>query len=269
MAVATRQPEHDRDVERLTLVPAPHAPPRKPRFRRFHAAAVAAAFLYLGAMLVAWEIVQSAWYSDRQPVPEAAAAPGALALDRADRAALRTLAARAQRSVYPIETTSGPAGSGFVGWVMQGESYVITAHLALAGVLSAGGTTVFVRDGDELRTGRVIRQDAAGGLALIRLPGELGRPLWQRRAEAAELEAGSPAFVIAAGSETAVGEGLAVEAQDGRFTVRAQPGARSLGAPVIGEDGRIAGVVVQAGPGALAYAVPIEAACDTGIRRCS
>jgi len=247
---------------------------KRPRRRRFHVAALLAAVAYVGGAYVAYEIYRSAWYGEER----VAGGPGGAAGDSAaaevpqvsaqDRAAMRALAARAQRSVYVVETAGSGRGSGFVAWVIRGESYVMTAHAAVAPVLREGGRTVFVRRGPQIWTGRIVRAHRPNGLVLIRVPADLGRPLWQERAAADRLEPGTVALVVPAGSGRPIGEGTAGAKSRGRIPVRAHAEPLNLGAPVLGANGRIAGVVTDTGTGGLNQVVPIEAACDAEIRRC-
>jgi hypothetical protein len=250
--------------------------PRRPRRRRFHIAAILAAALYFGAAYVAYELYRSAWVAEERIASGPGDATGAdggggqaPAATPQDRAALLALAERAQESVVIVESSGSGQGSGFVAWVMQGDSYVMTARRAVRSTLDGGGRTVFVRRGSQIWTGRVIRAHQANGLALIQVNADLGRPLWQQRGDADELEPESPALVVPAGPETAIGEGMAGPQQEGRIPVHAQGEPLNLGAPVLGGNGRIAGVVTQTEPGGINQVVPIEAACAAEIRRCS
>jgi hypothetical protein len=251
--------------------------PRKPRRRRFHVAAVVAAAVYFSAGYVAYELYRSAGYGEERVAGGSADGSGADAVDESaspevtsqDRAALLALAARAQQSVFVVESTGSAHGSGFVAWVMEGDSYLLTAHRTVAGVLAQGGRTLFVRSGSQIWTGRIIRAHRVNGLVLIRVDVDLGRPLWQERAAADRLEPDGVALVVPAGPDAAVGEGTAGPQERGRIPVQAHGEQLNLGAPVLGPDGRIAGVVTNTGPGGVSLVVPIEAACEAEIRSCS
>lgn len=266
-----RQRRERRQAELTSSRPAS----RRSRTRRFHLAALAAAALYAGGAYVAYELYRSAYEGGRLAGGAAdVAADGetdvqAAEISSQERAAMRALAARAQRSVFVIENTGAGRGSAFVAWVMQGDSYLITAHRAVAGVLEGGGRTVFVRRGAQIWTGRIVRSHQPHGLVLVRVPGELGRPLWQQRAEAGALEPGGPALIVPAGASTPIGEGVAAPQQQGQIRVRAHGERLNLGAPVLGDNGRVAGVVTQTEPGGVSLVAPIEAACEAEIRRCS
>lgn len=270
-----RRGDHAVEVgeERLYLGPQV---PRKPRRRRFHVAALLAAALYFSGAYVAYELYRSAWYGEERVAGGSASGAGAEgevetaepAVTSQDRAALLALAARTQQSVFAIESTGSAHGSGFVAWVAGGDSYVMTAHGTVAGVLAEGGRTVFVRRGSQIRTGRIIRAHRANGLVLIRVAAELGRPLWQERGAADKLEPDGVALVVPAGPDAAIGEGTARRQERGRIAVQAHGERLNLGAPVLGADGRVAGVVTDTEAGGVSLVVPIEAACEAEIRRC-
>ena len=67
-------------------------------------------------------------------------------------------------------------------------------------------------------------------------------------------------MVVPAGSETAFGEGV-VTANAGRFSLRTSSDQTYLGAPVVADDGRIAGVVVELSPNGDSQVAPVGAAC--------
>jgi hypothetical protein len=260
--------------ERLYLGPQV---PRKPRRRRFHVAAILAAAVYFSGAYVAYELYRSAWYVEERLAggsvdasgPEASTDETAPEITSQDRAALLALASRAQQSVYIVESTGSAHGSGFVAWTIQGQAFVITAHRTVEGVLAQGGRTVFIRRGAQIWTGRILRSHRANGLVLIRVDADLGRPLWQERAAADRLEPNGIALVVPAGPDAAIGEGTAGLQQRGRISVQAHGERLNLGAPVLGADGRIAGVVTSTEPGGVNLVVPIEGACEAEIRRCS
>jgi hypothetical protein len=262
--------------ERLYLGPKV---PRKPRRRRFHVAAIIAAALYASGGYVAYELGRTALYGEERvaggagegagaDVPPGETEPAAAAITSQDRAALLALASRAQQSVYVIESSGSAHGSGFVGWTFQGDALVMTAYRTVEGVIAQGEDTVFVRRGSRIWTGEIIRSHRPNGLALIRVGAELDRPLWQRRAAADKLEPNGIALVVPAGPEAAVGEGTASAQERGRIRVQAPAHQLNLGAPVLGADGRIAGVVTATEPGGVNLVVPIEAACAAEIRLC-
>jgi len=181
--------------------------------------------------------------------------------------AARALAARAQRSVYVVEGSA--QGSGFVAWVQEGQkrSFVITARSVVAGLLADGGRTLYVKSGNRFWAASLVRADRRSGLALIRVDTVLERPLWQVRIDQDELEAGSQALIVPPGPDAAFGEGTVAPAGDA-FQLETGTEQLYLGAPVVSEDGRLAGVVVAARPGGVNRVVPIDVACGA-IRNCS
>jgi hypothetical protein len=249
--------------------------PRRPRRRRFHVAALFAAAVYFGAAYVAYELGRSAWYGEKPAagveVDEAAAeaepAPAPAASTR-DRAAMRALASRAQQSVYVVESDRSGRGSGFVAWTSGGSSFVIAAHRTFDPMLTEGGRTVFVRRGSQFWTGSIVRAHKPNGLVLIRVDTLLERPLWQQRRPITRLRSGAPALVVPAGPDAPVVEGTARAQARGRIPVAAAAHRLNVGAPVLGADGTLAGVVTETRPGGINLVVPINGACEAGIRRC-
>lgn len=254
-------------------------PPRRSRARRFHLAALLSAAVYLGAAVVAYELYRSAWLTaDR--VAGGAADAGAVVqgavlgvqverdLSSQERAALRALAGRAQQSVFVVVTPEGE-GAGFVAWTKGGDSFVITAHRVAAGVLERGERAVTIRRGSQTWDARIIRASKPSGMVLVRVDGVLARPLWQARAVRDVLAAGGPALVVPPGGATGIGEGVAGQLANDRIRVRAHGERLSIGAPVIGANGRIAGLVAATEPGGVDVVVPIDLACAAEIRFCS
>jgi hypothetical protein len=256
----------------LAVTRQPHRP--RPRRRRFHIAALFAAAVYFGAAFVAYELFRSAWFGETPAaavdVDEAAAEAepaAAPAASTRDRAAMRALAAGAQQSVYVVEGGGG-RGSGFVAWTSGGNSYVIGAYRTFEPMLTEGGRTVFVRRGSQFWTGSVVRAHKANGLVLIRVDTLLERPLWQQRRRVTKLRPGATALVVPAGPDAPVGEGTARAQARGRVPVQAPVNRLNVGAPVLDADGGLAGVVTETRPAGINLVVPIEGACEAGIRRC-
>lgn len=246
--------------------------PPEPRKRRLrHLGALVAATAYGAALFGVYHLATDA---RRAEPPVAGGVQGATATLRPslvtggqELLAVRTLAARAQRSVYLVEGSA--QGSGFVAWVQEGRkrSFVITARAVVAGLLADGGRTLYVKRGNRFWAARLVRADRQSGLALIRVDTLLERPLWQVRIDQDELEAGASALIVPPGPEAAFGEGTVQRAGD---ALQLKTGTERLyvGAPVVSENGRLAGVVVAARPGGVNRIVPIETACGA-IRNCS
>jgi hypothetical protein len=248
---------------------------RRTRRRRFHLAAIFAAAVYFAGAYVAYEIYRSAWYGEGRVAGSALdeaggdePAPEAAPPEPQELAAMRALAARAQQSVYLLESAGGRQASGFVAWTIEGDSYVMTAYQTVAGVLAEGGRTVFVRRGAQFWTGEIVRSHRANGLVLVRVQAELEQPLWQQRGDGERLRPGDAALVVPA-EPAGIGEGAAQEQERGRIPVRAHAEPLNLGAPVLTANGRIAGVVTHTEPDGVNRVVPIEAACEAEIRLCA
>lgn len=251
-------------------------PPRAPsgrrrRRRRSTVAAVLATLAYAGAALAAYLLVAPALRDDAEATPRANETPPPAATvpaetDGPDLIALRALSSRAQRSVFLVEGAGGVQGSGFVAWSAGGKSYLITSRTLVAGVLRDGGQTVFVRRGTSFWEADIAREDARSGLALLRVHDGIGRPLWARRGNDS-LKTGARAVIVPAGPDTPLEEAPVGGWSKGAFTLEAAANPLNVGAAVIGERGRVAGVVVAIGSGGGHRVVPLGRACGP-IRDC-
>ena len=244
---------------------------RRRRRRRSTAAAVVATSVYAAAAAVGYVLVAPALGDDAETPPRVAqntvpAATPAPTTDGTDLIALRTVAARAQRSVFLVEGAGGVQGSGFVAWSAGGKSYVITSRTLVAGVLRDGGRTVFVRRGSSFWEADIAREDARSGLALLRVHDGIGRPLWARRGNDS-LETGAHAVVVPAGPDTPLEEAPVGAWSNGAFVLDAAANPLNVGAAVVGERGRVAGVVVAITSGGGHRVVPLGRACGP-IRDC-
>jgi hypothetical protein len=252
----------------MAAVPARSHPPSRVRRRL---GAVVAAAAYCTAAVVAYQLVQSA-LDDGAPVAggvgaEAAAPAGAASAGAADGLARRTQAARAQRSVFRIEAANGAAGSAFAAWREDGRTYLVTAGAVVARALADGERRVFLRRGDRVWDGRVWAVHRDSGLAVVRVEGPLGAPLWQQPRRAERLAPQTPATVVPAGPDAPLAEGTVVSVAGKRAVVAAPRDELSLGAPVLAATGRITGVVVAGASGGHRV-VAIERACAR-VRSCA
>lgn len=252
----------------------PRAPIRRPRRRRRRStvAAVLATAAYAVAVTAAYLLVAPALRDDADATPRAAqaGAPAAQAPTSAAGArevlAMRSLAARAQRSVFVVEGAGGVQGSGFIAWSAGGKSYLITSRTLVAGVLRDGGRTVFVTRGSSFWEADIAREDARSGLALLRVHDGIGRPLWARRG-ADSLKTGGSAMVVPAGPDTPLEQAPVGGWQKGGFRLEVGANSLNVGAPVLGERGKVAGVVVAITGGGGVRVVPLGRACGR-IRDC-
>jgi hypothetical protein len=206
--------------------------------------------LYAGAFFVAWQLVNGT-----TPVPpEAQPATATPANDvplgpTSTDLALGTIAARGARSVVSIGESAG-----FVAWTANGLSLVVTARPA-GGWQTGPDRSVTVELGSRDLDGKLVRANPRSGLGLVRIEGDVARPLWQRR-QAAPVQQGAK-LAAATPSGTVV---FAVT--ESRHAAIWGLGDRSVpGAPVFDESGRLVGVTTGS------RVVPIGRACGS-IRRC-
>jgi hypothetical protein len=246
--------------------------PRRRRRRRSTVAAVLATSAYVVAITAGYLLVAPALRDDAEATPRAAepatpaSEPATATVGGHDALAMRSLAARAQRSVFLIEG-AGVQGSGFIAWSSGGKSYLITSRTLVAGVLRDGGRTVFVTRGSSFWEADIAREDARSGLALLRVHDGIGKPLWARRG-ADSLETGGDAMVVPAGPDEPLAQAPVGAWQKGGFLLGAPANPLNVGAPVLGERGKVAGVVVAISGGGGVRVVPLGRACGP-IRDCS
>jgi S1-C subfamily serine protease len=226
----------------------PHARPTRVRRRRRHGGAVLAALAYGVAAFAVYQLVAPSLGREAKPaagVDAAAASPSTTDLGTTaprELLALRAVASRVQQSVYTVRVDGTTRGSGFVAWVASGKvSFVLTAREAVTG---AGADELFLKRAGESLPARVVLTDQASGLALLRVNTALARPLWQQADDRAALKREARAVIVPAGKSGAFGQGaLAKKAKS--FSLRAGGGTRFVGAPVLADDGSLAGIVVR------------------------
>ena len=206
--------------------------------------------LYAGALVVAWQLVSGTTTSSTSPEgatgTQASSAP--LAPSSTD-LALGTIATRGARSVVSIGDSAG-----FVAWTANGLSLLLTAR-PTGGWQTGPARSVSVSIGARELEGKLVRSDRRTGLGLVRVEGDVARPLWQQRRSApvakgqqlvAVTSASSVVFVVAESRHAAI------------WGLRGRP---VPGAPVFDESGRLVGVTTTS------RIVPIGRACGS-IRRC-
>jgi S1-C subfamily serine protease len=180
---------------------------------------------------------------------------------------LTPLAARIRKSVFTIRAALDD-GSGFSGWVTDGSTYVVTANHVVGLSIAAGKPFVQLRQQGRRWRGRVIRMDEDNDLAVIRVPGRIAPPLWQRPLYRPPLP-GDDLLLVGApeGYEGSVTTGIVsrVSRQEVQTDVSAHPGVS--GGPLVDIAGSVVGVLNSGEGETLNFAVPINLAC-LRVRRC-
>jgi hypothetical protein len=252
----------------VSAVPRPR--PAHVTLRPPHVGALVAAAAYAAAAFAMYQLVAPALSREAVREETAAAAPATTGLSLGPEAlTLRAIAGRAKTSAYVVEGAGGAHGTAFLGWVnpQSRASFFLTARSVVAGVLATGVSQVYVKQGNRFWPARIFREDENTGLAVLRVGGAVfDRPLWQHPGDRAKLARDKRAVVVPAGTEAAFGEGL-VTANAGRFSLRTSAEQIHLGAPVVADDGRVAGVVVELSPNGDNQIAPVGAACRQ-IRSC-
>jgi len=175
------------------------------------------------------------------------------------------LAAKIQKSVFTVATDDG-LGSGFAGWVDNGQLYVVTA----AHVVSEVGQQVNLERDNGAWGAEVVGMDSKRDLAVLRVAGRPvgAAPLWQKplrnrpRPGDELLLVGSPyglAGTVTSGVVSAVRPNLI------QTDAAANPG--NSGGPAVDRHGRVVGVLVSGGGENLNFAVPIRHLCAS-LRDC-
>ena len=222
--------------------------PRPRRWRPTWKAPFALA-LYVGAVAVAWSLVNDAGTLSTGSATATPTTTQSLVGPSGDDLALTTLATRAARSVVTVGSSRG-----FVAWQANGLSLVLTARPA-GGWKTGPGRSVTVTAAGAEHDGTLVRADPRTGLGLVRVEGDLGRPLWQQRA----------ATPLAPGDRLAVAgpkEPLVFSVSEARHAAIWGAGAGlAPGQPVLNGEGQVVGVTTGG------RIVPVGRACGP-IRRC-
>lgn len=224
-----------------------------PRRRRWRPTwkAQAAVLLYSFALFTAWTLVEGSTTLQTRPDAATATPPttaGPLAPTAAD-LALGAIASRTERSVVSVGESAG-----FVAWTAKALTLIVTARPE-GGWVTGPDRHVTVTAGGRELDGKLVRSDARTGLGLVRVEGEVSRPLWQRR-RPAPVAAGDRLVAVAPSGPEVFGVTEARHAAIWGLRGRAVPGA-----PVLDDSGVLVGVTTGS------RVVPIGRACGT-IRRC-
>ena len=173
---------------------------------------------------------------------------------------ISALAERVLRSVFTVEAERG-FGTGFVAWVDDDSTYVITAHHVVEGMVTSGVT--HKRKGGGWQ-GEIAGVDPANDLALIRMNGRPKgvEPLWQEPRTLAPrpgdqlLLVGSPF-----GLEGSVTSGVVSRVTKREIQTDAAANPGNSGGPALSKNGRVVGVLVAGGGQNVNFAVPMARVC--------
>ena len=224
--------------------------PRSHRRRRAPSwQAGVALVLYSAALFVAWQLVNGTTTlptaAEPSPTPSSTLPLAPTSTDLA----LGTIAARGARSVVSIGESAG-----FVGWTANGLSLIVTARTA-SGWQTGPDRSVKIGIGTRELDGKLVRSHGRTGLGLVRVKGDVARPLWEQR-RAGPVTKGAMLVAL-----TAAGPAVFTVTESRHAAIWGLRGGSEPGAPVFDESGRLVGVTTGS------RVVPIGRACGS-IRRC-
>lgn len=181
-------------------------------------------------------------------------------------AGIAPLAERVLRSVFTVEAERS-FGTGFVAWVDEASTYVLTAHHVVDGMFGSGVT--LKRKGGGWQ-GEVSAVDSANDLALIRMNGRPRgiEPLWQE-ARTTPPRVGDQLLLVGSpfGLEGSVTSGVVSRVTKREIQTDAAANPGNSGGPALDRAGRIVGVLVAGGAQNVNFAVPIARVC-LRLRKC-
>jgi hypothetical protein len=223
--------------------------PRSYRRRRAPSWQAGVALVLYGAgLIVAWQLVSGTTTLPATAEPSSTPRSTAPLAPTSTDLALGTIAARGARSVVSIG-----ASAGFVAWTANGLSLVVTAR-PTGGWQTGPDRSVTVGIGTRELDGKLVRSHGRTGLGLVRVEGDVARPLWQRR-QSAPVQKGDTLVAVTAG-----GPAVFVVTESRHAAIWGLRGSEP-GAPVFDESGRLVGITTGS------RVVPIGRACGS-IRRC-
>jgi S1-C subfamily serine protease len=181
-------------------------------------------------------------------------------------AGIAPLAERVLKSVFTVEAERS-FGTGFVAWMDEQSTYVLTAHHVVEGMFGSGVT--LKRKGGGWQ-GELSAVDPANDLALIRMNGRPRgiQPLWQE-AKTAPPRVGDQLLLIGSpfGLEGTVTSGVVSRVTKREIQTDAAANPGNSGGPALDKSGRIVGILVAGGAQNVNFAVPIARVC-LKLRRC-
>jgi S1-C subfamily serine protease len=181
---------------------------------------------------------------------------------------LAPLAKRVLQSIFTVEGQVGQ-GTAWAAWQNGGYTYLLTANHVVADELAAGLTTMNIKQADRTWTGTIGRTDDTNDLAVIRVRGLIGRPLWQHPSQDISPLPGDELLLVGSpyGLEGTVTTGVVSRVTYDAIQTDAAANPGNSGGPVIDRQGRVVGVLVYGGGENLNFAIPVQRACVT-VRRC-
>jgi S1-C subfamily serine protease len=178
------------------------------------------------------------------------------------------LTRRLLRSVFTIET-SGELGTGWAAWTEGNFTYLITARHVVADDLSAGITTVTVRQKSHTWAGAIGKTDSVNDLAVVRVSGRIAPPLWQTPQLDVLPLAGDELILLGSpyGLEGTVTTGVVSRVSYDAIQTDAAANPGNSGGPAVNREGHVVGVLLAGGGENINFALPIQRACVT-VRKC-
>ena len=181
-------------------------------------------------------------------------------------AGIAPLAARVLRSVFTVEAERS-FGTGFVAWMDERSTYVLTAYHVVEGMYGSGVT--LKRKGGGWQ-GEVTAVDPGNDLALIRMNGRPRgiEPLWQKP-QTAPPAAGAELLLVGSpfGLEGSVTTGVVSRVTKREIQTDAAANPGNSGGPALDRRGRVVGVLVAGGGQNVNFAVPMARVCSK-LRAC-
>jgi S1-C subfamily serine protease len=175
-------------------------------------------------------------------------------------AGIAPLAQRVLRSVFTV-VAERSYGTGFVAWMDEQSTYVLTAHNVVEGMFGSGVT--LQRNGGGWQ-GEVAGVDPANDLALIRMNGRPRgiQPLWQDP-RTAPPRVGDQLLLVGSpfGLEGSVTSGVVSRVSKREIQTDAAANPGNSGGPALDRRGRIVGILVAGGAQNVNFAVPIARVC--------
>lgn len=183
-------------------------------------------------------------------------------------AGVAPLAGRILKSVFTVETAS-ELGTAWAAWTTADATYLITANHVVASAVSSGDPTVSIAQKSRKWAGRVVKTDPVNDLALVRVAGHIGTPLWPTpRLEISPLP-GDELLLVGSpyGLEGTVTTGVVSRVKYNEIQTDAAANPGNSGGPAVDSNGDVVGVLLAGGGENLNFAVPIQRAC-VAIRSC-